>query len=146
MIATARTTITLLLLAGTIAACASEPEAESTDPSWDGMSPDGALILENGVPRTINGVNGKQYLYRFDVPEGQTFLRIETNGRPISNTSQSGADLFVRHEAVPTKSRTTPREFLRAGPANDEQIDAPPFAGTWFALIAFDGSYDELYV
>ncbi|MGE0866992.1 MAG: PPC domain-containing protein [Kofleriaceae bacterium] len=146
MTALVRTTITLVLVSGVISACASQPDGEPTDPPWDGLSAESALVLDNGVTRTIDGVNQKLYLYRFEVPEGQTFLRVETNGRSIANPAQSGADLYVRHEAIPTRSRLTAREFLREGPANEETIEPPPLAGTWYALIAFDGSYNELHV
>jgi hypothetical protein len=107
-----------------------------------------ATVLENGVATAIDGADGDQLLFQFEVPEGQTFLRIETDSD--TNTSNNGVDLWVQHGKAPPPEAPAVLREVPAYPGiypivhkgNREEFDAPPLPGTWFVLVTFEGGVD----
>jgi hypothetical protein len=113
------------------AGCASD--ANDLDPSSgkaDGDIPE----LENGVPVAV--ADHGAVLFRFEVPENQTFVRVELDG-PGGVGDGPDADLYLRRGAPPTATRFDLRD-LTVGP--HEVVEPPPLPGTWFALVKLTGT------
>ncbi len=91
-------------------------------------------VLENGVPvRDLSGDPGSERLFRFDLPAGQTNLRIEMSG------GTGDADLYVRLKSPPTTTEWDYRPF-QAGNNESVAVDTPA-AGTWFVMVRGYSNY-----
>jgi hypothetical protein len=83
-----------------------------------------AIELENGVPHRHQFRKGEQTLFKFTVPEGQTFLHVESQRDPF---------LYLKHGEPPTKD-----DFEYHGVTREPEIEPPAVAGTWFLMVDND--------
>ncbi|OHB62622.1 MAG: hypothetical protein A2Y77_02005 [Planctomycetes bacterium RBG_13_62_9] len=94
----------------------------------DGVIPDDATVLQNGVPVTgIGGASGDERFYKIVVPEGETLLEIETSD------GTGDVDLYVRQGAKPAKNEWDFRPYLFG---NEEKVRIEnPKAGVYYIML-----------
>jgi hypothetical protein len=96
--------------------------------TFDSISPDGVVALENGVPVTgLAGSAASETFFKIEVPADQTQLEIAMSG------GTGDADLYVRLGALPTTKEWDYRPY-RLGNKETVMIDAPK-AGTYYIMI-----------
>jgi hypothetical protein len=105
--------------------------------TFDTVSPDGVVALENGVPVTgLAGAASSETFFKIEVPADQTQLEIAMSG------GTGDADLYVRLGAQPTTKEWDYRPY-RLGNKETVMIDAPK-AGTYYIMIRGYISYTGL--
>ncbi len=96
--------------------------------TFDSLSPDGVVALQNGVPVTgLAGSATSETFFKIEVPADQTQLEIAMSG------GTGDADLYVRLGALPTTKEWDYRPY-RLGNKETVTIDDPK-AGTYYIMI-----------
>jgi hypothetical protein len=96
--------------------------------TFDSVTPDGVIALENGVPVTgLTGHGASQQFFKIEVPADQTKLEIAISG------GTGDADLYVRLGDKPTTKDWDYRPY-RLGNKETVTIDDPK-AGMYFIMI-----------